>query len=118
MKTILSSSPRRVIADAVQALLERHRGIVWEASRSELIAAVLSDHEALSLPCGALATWGSTASTGRIPQDTYIVKQVFTETPFYVTMTLKFTGGELSCAIESNVGFGATKKPAVVGRAE
>jgi hypothetical protein len=46
------------------------------------------------------------------------LKQVFYETPFYVTATLRFTGVEVSCAMETNVGFGGTKKPAVTGRSE
>jgi len=59
------------------------------------------------------------AATGAWTKDnTYVVKQVFYETPFYLTMTLAFTGAELSCAFETNVGFGATKKPAVVGKRE
>jgi len=59
------------------------------------------------------------AATGAWSKDnTFVVKQVFVETPFYLTLTLQFTGTELSCALETNVGFGATKKPAIVGKRE
>jgi len=61
-------------------------------------------------PAAATGAWAK--------DDTYVVKQVFYETPFYVTATLRFTGSEVSCAMETNVGFGGTKKPAVVGHAE
>jgi len=61
-------------------------------------------------PAAATGAWAK--------NDTYVVKQVFTETPFYVTATLRFMGTEVSCALETNVGFGATKKAALVGRAE
>jgi CubicO group peptidase (beta-lactamase class C family) len=61
-------------------------------------------------PAAATGAWAK--------DDTYVVKQVFYETPFYVTLSLRFTGNEVSCAMESNVGFGGTKKPALVGRSE
>src|SRR5262249_19195909 len=50
--------------------------------------------------------------------DTYTAKLCFYETPFIVTLRLKFTGKELHCASEQNVGFGPTKRPALVGKAE
>jgi CubicO group peptidase (beta-lactamase class C family) len=50
--------------------------------------------------------------------NTYLAKQVLYETPFYLTATLTFTDAEVSCALETNVGFGGTKKPAVTGRRE
>lgn len=67
---------------------------------------------------GAYKDEPAAASGAWTKDDTYVVKQVFTETPFTVTMTLTFTGTELSCALETNVGFGGTKKPAVVGKRE
>lgn len=50
--------------------------------------------------------------------DTYVAKEVLTETPFSVTLTLQFAGAEVRCALETNVGFGPTKKPEIVGRRE
>jgi hypothetical protein len=50
--------------------------------------------------------------------DTFVVKQCFTETPFVLTTTLRYAGDEVSCAMETNVGFGPTKKPTLTGKAE
>lgn len=66
---------------------------------------------------GAYKDEPAAASGGWTKDDTYVVRQVFTETPFIVTWTLQFTGDEVSCATETNVGFGGTKKPAVIGKA-
>lgn len=60
-------------------------------------------------PAAAAAAWTS--------DDTLLVKQCFTETPFVATWTLKFSGDELSCSAETNVGFGASKKLTLTGRA-
>ena len=49
---------------------------------------------------------------------TYTAKLCFYETPFTMTLTLKFSGEELHFNAESNVGFGATKGPQLVGKAE
>lgn len=43
---------------------------------------------------------------------------MFTETPFQATLTLKFTDGEVRFDSQSNVGFGATRQPSLVGKAE
>ncbi|HLY08191.1 MAG TPA: serine hydrolase, partial [Planctomycetota bacterium] len=64
----------------------------------------------LDEPTGATGAWAKEA--------TYVVKQVFVETPFYLTMTLQFAGADLTCALETNIGFGATKKPPLAGHAE
>jgi CubicO group peptidase (beta-lactamase class C family) len=50
--------------------------------------------------------------------DTYTAKLCFYETPFTLTLRLKFSGKELRCESELNVQFGPTKRPALVGRAE
>jgi hypothetical protein len=49
--------------------------------------------------------------------DTYTTKLCFSETPFILTLTLKFTGKELHCDSEMNVWFGPTKRR-LVGKAE
>jgi hypothetical protein len=53
-----------------------------------------------------------------VKEDTYVLKQSFTETPFALTTTLRYSSAEVSCTMETNVGFGATKKPALTGKAE
>jgi CubicO group peptidase (beta-lactamase class C family) len=49
--------------------------------------------------------------------DTFTAKICFYETPFIITMTLKFDGDRLLLDPRSNVGFGATKMPQLVGKA-
>ena len=50
--------------------------------------------------------------------DTYTAKICFFETPFVVTIRLKFSGGEVRLESETNVGFGPTKAAALVGKVE
>jgi CubicO group peptidase (beta-lactamase class C family) len=59
-------------------------------------------------PVAASGAW--TAS------DTFTAKLCFYETPFCVTMTLKFSGTQLLCDTTSNVAFGPTKQPQLVGK--
>jgi len=80
--------------------------------------------------CG-LGTWRKgRAAWGRLPEqpaaasaawtadDTLTVRLCFYETPFVVTIRLKFTGNEVRLESESNVGFGPAKEAALVGKAE
>jgi CubicO group peptidase (beta-lactamase class C family) len=60
-------------------------------------------------PMAASGAW--TAS------DTYTTKVVFYETPFYVTVNLKFAGDQVTYDLEYNVAFGPTKQPQLVGKA-
>jgi CubicO group peptidase (beta-lactamase class C family) len=48
--------------------------------------------------------------------DTYTAKIAAYETPFIVTTSLQFKGDELLLDTETNVGFGPTKRPQLVGR--
>ena len=61
-------------------------------------------------PAAATFAWGA--------DDTLLVKQCFTETPFHITHQLRFDGSQLSYEAQRNVGFGATRQPPLVGRAE
>jgi CubicO group peptidase (beta-lactamase class C family) len=58
------------------------------------------------------------ASCGWTSDDTFAVKVCFYETPFITTLKMKFSGDELRFDSESNVGFGPTRQPQVVGKAE
>jgi CubicO group peptidase (beta-lactamase class C family) len=49
--------------------------------------------------------------------DTFKAKICFYETPFIITVNLKFSGDELLFDSQSNVGFGTTKQPQLVGKA-
>jgi CubicO group peptidase (beta-lactamase class C family) len=70
------------------------------------------------------AAWGrlpeqpAAASGAWTSADTFTAKLCFYETPFIITIRLKFTGEEVHCQAESNVGFGPTKESALVGKAE
>jgi len=48
--------------------------------------------------------------------DTYTIKQCFYETPYIQTVTLKFTGDQMTVTSKMNVGFGPTERPPLVGR--
>jgi len=47
-----------------------------------------------------------------------VIKLCAYETPFQTTITLKFEGDEVKADWETNVGFGATKRPQLIGKAE
>lgn len=50
--------------------------------------------------------------------ETFTGQVYFVETPFTMTLTLKFADGQLFLDSASNVGFGRTKQPQLVGKAE
>jgi CubicO group peptidase (beta-lactamase class C family) len=50
--------------------------------------------------------------------DTFTTKLCFYETPFIITANLKFTGDQILCTAESNVGFSWTKPAPLTGKAE
>jgi hypothetical protein len=58
------------------------------------------------------------ASGAWTADDTFKAKICFYETPFYVTLGLTFAGDELRLDSESNVAFGPTRQPRLVGKAE
>jgi CubicO group peptidase (beta-lactamase class C family) len=58
------------------------------------------------------------ASGAWVGDDTFKAKVCFYETPFVVTLSLKFDGDRLLLDSQANVGFGATKVPQLVGKAE
>jgi len=64
----------------------------------------------LEQPVAASGVWTA--------DDTFTAKVCLTETPFVVTIRLKFSENELKYETESNVGFGATKNPVLIGKAE
>jgi CubicO group peptidase (beta-lactamase class C family) len=59
------------------------------------------------------------AANGAWTEDnTFTARLCFYETPFIVTVRLRFSGKELHYTSESNVGFGPTKESELVGKAE
>jgi hypothetical protein len=83
-----------------------------------------------TIACGNGAWTKGRAAWGRLPEqaaaaagawtaDTvFTAKVCFTETPFVLTLRLMFTGSEVKCEPEMNVGFAATKEAALVGTAD
>ncbi len=69
-------------------------------------------------------TWGGlpeqpvAASGAWTADDTFTARLCLYETPFILTIRLKFAGRELQYNSEANVGFGPTKEPPLTGRAE
>ncbi len=58
------------------------------------------------------------ASGAWTANDTFTARLCFYETPYIVTLRLKFSGKELQWNAESNVAFGPTKSPQLTGRME
>lgn len=63
----------------LEKMLSVHGSVLKNPSRSTIISEVIRNKEALVTATGALATWNSSTSTGRSPNDTYIVKHVESE---------------------------------------
>ena len=70
------------------------------------------------LAYGTFAEQPAAASGAWTGDDRYTVKICFYETPFCVTFNLKFSGEQLMCDADSNVGFGPAKQPQLVGEAK
>jgi CubicO group peptidase (beta-lactamase class C family) len=60
-------------------------------------------------PVAAAAGWSN---------DEFTAKICFYETPFIVTVRLKLSGDDVTLNSESNVGFGRTKQPELVGKSQ
>lgn len=100
------------------------------AEKGATTLVVRIDGKERRIACGSSAWKKSPAAWGRMPEqpaaasgawtadDTFTAKICFTETPFVVTIRLKVMGNELRCESESNVGFGASKEAALVGKTE
>ncbi len=58
----------------ISQLIEKHSDVLSNPSRQVMIEETVKNREALISANGALATWTPPESTGRSPQDTYIVR--------------------------------------------
>ena len=70
------------------------------------------------LALGTLSEQPAAASGAWTGDDTFTAKVCFYETPFVVTLKLKFSGDQLLFTSESNVGFGSSKATQLVGKAD
>lgn len=80
----------------------------WRPGRGPFVGGYLAD-----FPDEPLAgTFGWTAD------DALQIKICAVETPYHLTLKLKFTGDDLALDAETNVGFGPTKRPTLIGKAQ
>jgi CubicO group peptidase (beta-lactamase class C family) len=70
------------------------------------------------LAYGAPAEQPVAATGAWIADDLYAAKLCCYETPYYVTLVLRFTGDQLLIDSEFNVSFGSTKQPQLTGHAD
>jgi CubicO group peptidase (beta-lactamase class C family) len=70
------------------------------------------------LAFGTLSEQPAAASGGWTGDDTFTARICFYETPFIITVNLKFSGDQLLFDSGSNVGFGSTKPVRLVGKSE
>lgn len=80
----------------------------WTNSRSSFSNGL---DRALSVPANPLVAASGAWST----ENTFTVKLVLSETPYYSTLNFKFEGDRLLVDSEHNVAFGPTKLPQLVG---
>jgi CubicO group peptidase (beta-lactamase class C family) len=80
----------------------------WRKGRGPFGASLMAPYA--DEPLAASAAWAS--------DDTLVVKICAYETPFYTTLRLRFAGDQVFRDAERNVGFGSTKQPQLIGRAE
>ena len=67
---------------------------------------------------GVLPEQPVAASGAWTENDTFTARICLYETPFVFTLRLKLSDKELRCSTETNVGFGPTKEPELIGKAE
>jgi CubicO group peptidase (beta-lactamase class C family) len=125
-----------------------NRRFVFPANDQKLESLVLSSSEAgktltltarmngqdANVPCGyrewkkgrapfsaRLAQFADEPTAGTFAwsaEDSCAIKLCAYETPFHTTLTLKFDGDQVTLDSETNVAFGPTKRPQLIGRAE
>jgi CubicO group peptidase (beta-lactamase class C family) len=78
----------------------------WRKGRAPLFAGRLAYFP--DEPVAGSFAWSS--------DDTCVIKFCAYETPFHLTLTLKFDGDEVTLDSEANVAFGPTKRPQLLGR--
>jgi CubicO group peptidase (beta-lactamase class C family) len=82
----------------------------WTRGRLALAGPSRLEPSPADQPVAVSAAWSA--------DDVYTARVAFVETPFVVTLNFKFEGGTVRLTTESNVGFGPTRQPELVGKAE
>jgi CubicO group peptidase (beta-lactamase class C family) len=104
-----STSPVLIVRRAAGETRMTIAGDTWSKGRGLFTNGL---ERILSVPANPLA-----ATSGRwTSPDTFTVKIVLYETPFYSTLNFKFDGDRLLIDSEHNVSFGPTKLPQLMGR--
>ncbi len=88
---------------------EWRRGHFSHGAQAASVAALRDAGKESRPPVAASGAWTA--------RDTYTAKIAFYETPFALTMTLRFGGDIVVLDSEYNVAFGPTKQPQLVGAA-
>lgn len=145
VRTLAEASHRPVIgrADLPVLIQDERRSYVFEPNAVQLTAMVLdsSNEETVTLRlrfndgpeqrvvCGRGAWKKGRAAFSVFPEqpvaasaawtgdDTLGAKLIFYETPFAMTLTMRFSGSEVSIDPVWNIAFGSTVQPRLVGRA-
>lgn len=63
-----------VLREEALSMIDAHESVYLNVDRQRLIDQALHRKEAIESACGALATWTPNGENGRIPKDTYMVK--------------------------------------------
>jgi CubicO group peptidase (beta-lactamase class C family) len=80
----------------------------WQSGRAPLFGGRLA--QSPDEPTAGTFAWPS--------DDTCVIKLCSYETPYHTTLTLKFDGEQVTLDSETNVAFGPTKRPRLIGRIE
>ena len=103
-----SPSPSLIVRTATGETRMTVGSDTWTNSRGQFTNGL---ERALSVPENPLVA----ASGAWIAEDTFTVKIVLSETPYYSSMNFKFDGNRLLFDAEHNVYFGPTKLPQLIG---
>jgi CubicO group peptidase (beta-lactamase class C family) len=80
----------------------------WTTGRAPLLGGPLAQFS--DEPTAGTFAWSD--------DETCVVRLCAYETPYHTTLTLRFDGDQVKLDSETNVGFGPTKRPQLIGRAE
>ncbi len=103
-----STSPSVIVRTAAGEMRMTVGSERWTNSRGQFTNGL---DRALSVPANPLVAAGGAWSAA----DTFTVKIVLSETPYYSTLNFQFDGNRLLFDSEHNVAFGVTKLPQLVG---
>jgi hypothetical protein len=114
---VFPENPQRLEAMALEVAKDGSATLVATYNGAERrIVCGKGEWRKARLAVGPFPEQPAAASGAWTTPDTYTAKIVLYETPFYLTLTLRFAGEELTYGAEMNVNFGPTKQPELVGR--